>query len=993
MTAKANKRLRLIIFFIIFWLLTWSLFWLILYNSQLNENNRLSSSIYLSLLAIISLLIGGWTLFGYFFIYRWSQISIIVTELMDRNRIVYWFVWLFPAILWSLGFALFLLIAPVDGSLLDGSLIVLSIVGGALIIYLLKYHGAGEEIQNRPPTILFVISKRFSFPQRTAVNVPKNVIVLLIISGTVLFTFRHALFNPDTILFGHDVFNLHYMFESFVQETLASGRLPLWNPYIFSGSPVINHPQYLLFYPPQMFFRLLPLNLSLSWSIAFHIWLAGLGMYLLSRYLKLPWWISLICALIYMLNSGMLGRVFGGHPWLIYALAWFPFAWLFVMKALDTGKVLPTVLAVLCVALIILTGHPTFPLYILMFLGLYWLYICFMILKQNRGWRSIGILTLRFMLIMIGAIGLSAIQIIPAIPISSQVSLSSGYDFNYANFLALYFPDLLAFLIPQFYLTTGKQNIHFELVPYLGVLFVLLLPLIFAVRSQRSLVYFLGGILLFALALAFGGSLGIFSIIYSLVPPFRVARIPPRAFTLFIPAAVLLVGVGLQTIRNRLVMPHWFTICLRIYFAAAFVIFGIGFGHWLNQDNALSDRLMKETLFLLKIGLISLLLISMMIVFSNYFFKQSSLPTKIATPIILVIAGGLIGIIVVPIDAALTSRLLILASLIGIYSWLLLSFYEHSVTPFGLILLLVFILFDLGVSNTRHIYTVAPPVTYDEERVLLETVTTQSLDRIATTIGEPDQYMLGKYNHIDGYNSGILAPYEIFLRTVSATPGANRPRILTEDSQFDPRALEFLGVKYIISPQQLDNDEFQLIEQYKDNYLYENLNPLPRAFMVYNAQNSPDVEQALNVIKNEHFDYSKEVVLLEEAAIQPKPGGQADVTIDTYIPSEGHLALRVNTSSPGILVISEPYFSERQVRVNGQEVSVIRANVGFMAVALPAGNHHVELGYVPTSLYVGAAITGLTILLLIGYAILSYIRGKKGTKINFGLSENLNLLS
>ena len=65
----------------------------------------------------------------------------------------------------------------------------------------------------------------------------------------------------------------------FVAHTLASGELPLWNPYILSGYPQFADPQSATFYPIELLFALLAgARFSLDTvaaSLALHFFLAG----------------------------------------------------------------------------------------------------------------------------------------------------------------------------------------------------------------------------------------------------------------------------------------------------------------------------------------------------------------------------------------------------------------------------------------------------------------------------------------------------------------------------------------------------------------------------------------------------------------------------------------------------------------------------------------------------------------------------------------------
>ncbi len=51
--------------------------------------------------------------------------------------------------------------------------------------------------------------------------------------------------------------------------------------------------------------------------------------------------------------------------------------------------------------------------------------------------------------------------------------------------------------------------------------------------------------------------------------------------------------------------------------------------------------------------------------------------------------------------------------------------------------------------------------------------------------------------------------------------------------------------------------------------------------------------------------------------------------------------------------------------MDGVDTGILRANVAFKAVAVPAGQHLVELVYDPASFKLGAAVSGLAALAVV----------------------------
>lgn len=89
-------------------------------------------------------------------------------------------------------------------------------------------------------------------------------------------------------------------------------------------------------------------------------------------------------------------------------------------------------------------------------------------------------------------------------------------------------------------------------------------------------------------------------------------------------------------------------------------------------------------------------------------------------------------------------------------------------------------------------------------------------------------------------------------------------------------------------------------------------------------------------------------------------------TIENYRFDGDCIQMDLHTDAGGMVVITDYYSPEWRALVNGKEATVIKTNYLFMGVPIPeAGTYHVAFRYVPTSLYVYAAISG------VGFALLA----------------------
>lgn len=81
----------------------------------------------------------------------------------------------------------------------------------------------------------------------------------------------------------HQLFYWRY----FGFHTLAKGTIPLWNPYIYSGTPFVGGVQSAIFYPLNLIFLVLPVYVAINYSIILHVFLSGVFTYLYLRFIKL----------------------------------------------------------------------------------------------------------------------------------------------------------------------------------------------------------------------------------------------------------------------------------------------------------------------------------------------------------------------------------------------------------------------------------------------------------------------------------------------------------------------------------------------------------------------------------------------------------------------------------------------------------------------------------------------------------------------------------
>jgi hypothetical protein len=151
-----------------------------------------------------------------------------------------------------------------------------------------------------------------------------------------------------------------------------------------------------------------------------------------------------------------------------------------------------------------------------------------------------------------------------------------------------------------------------------------------------------------------------------------------------------------------------------------------------------------------------------------------------------------------------------------------------------------------------------------------------------------------------------------------------------------------------------------------DVKIYENLDVLPRAFVVHQARAVPDDEGVIAAMQERSFAPDEEVILISEGSALSSDGanGGDRVRIARYEPER--VTIEALLSSPGYLVLTDTYYPGWRVVVNGQPADILRADLYFRAVHLPEGEHVVEFIYDPLTFKLGSLVSVIFVLFVAG---------------------------
>jgi len=351
-----------------------------------------------------------------------------------------------------------------------------------------------------------------------------------------------------------DAREVHLTNLAFSSSIWHAGFLPLWTPYLFGGFPQIADMQVAVFYPLDFLLGLFSVftPVLLLWQIVLHFALAGFGMFLLVRYVTKNRWAGAFSGVAYMFSGFMIGH--SSHIGMLDTAAWLPVVLLLLVFGLEKESYLWAVGTGLAAGVAILAGHFQISVFMLLTLGLYFLYDLSLSWYQTRTVPVRKLLLFSCMALI--AFLIASVQLIPTLELARQSeraaislelaqteslnpqSLHALFDVNYNG--VAFGPYTGPWDRTENYLFLGITTLGFALAALLS-----------RVRRPRSggLVWFFTFLAVIALLYAFG-KFGFLQQYFYLLPIFNKMRAPSNMMILFDLSVIILAGIGFATIEQ-----------------------------------------------------------------------------------------------------------------------------------------------------------------------------------------------------------------------------------------------------------------------------------------------------------------------------------------------------------------------------------------------------------------------------------------------------------
>jgi hypothetical protein len=768
-----------------------------------------------------------------------------------------------------------------------------------------------------------------------------------------LVIFWQIVFAGRVLFWGAPLLQFVPWYEA-VRGAVQSGELPLWNPLVGAGAPLLANYQSAAFYPPNWLHLVLDPARSTSLLMIIHVLWAGLGMWLYAKMIGLHPVARLVSALSFALSGYLVSRL--GFPSIGSTFPWAPWLLLATERLLGRPGLRGAGFLGLVLGLELLAGHAQTAFYISLMLASYFVVRAWPHARPTSQGdrRSLAVVGWFGAAVLLG-IALAAVQLVPTAELQLVSQRAGGVEWDFAMTYSLWPWRVISFLAPRFFGHPATGNYwgyccnYWEDNGYIGVLGLVLglaavvswirwrlrrnrpTLLISQIPLANRIVPFFGALAFTSLLLAFGIHTPIYPAVFKYAPGFGQFQAPARLLCLWTVAMSVLAGVGTDlwrpTLGVRRLGRYVIATGLALLIAA---IAASGF---------LSDRTVTFRLGTAQLG-ISAALIGLLAVSRP---RESERPQSLrwSAAVLLFVAADLVWanwganptaepwLYTRPTESA---RRLREAAASGR------AFFpdadEYAVT------------FDDYLS----FHTFAP--TSDD--ISPNQVPTDRWFGMREAL-IPNVGILDGLPSLNNFDPLRPARYELLVDAINTASGRDGIRLL-----------EMAGVSLLVAAK---DSTLQLEEVHtnSDVGIYRIPEPLPRAYVVHQAIPVSDSASAHAAVTALQFDPHTEVVL--ETSI-PVTNSQLPMTPVALSTTRGSATMHVSLPDDGFLVLLDTYYPGWSATIDGEPVEIMPANLAFRAVSVPAGDHLVEFVYRPLAVRYGVVIS-LSAILFLGWVVIS----------------------
>jgi hypothetical protein len=711
---------------------------------------------------------------------------------------------------------------------------------------------------------------------------------------------------------------------------------PTWTRDTFGGSPYAGQIQHALYYPGNLPWAIFhnpstAIDIVLATSV---VW-CGFAMWCYCRFaLQTSYLAATFAGLAFGFGGMSLQHVTLTNQ--LQALAWMPFVLLFAHLALETKRWRHVVLTAVAIGMGLLAGHPEEWAYTVGALGLYAL--AWVLGGLRLGARALGRRALEAGARIGGAFVLFVLlfgfQLLPTLSLMGQ-GYRSGPSFREQYPMPK--ESAVNSLLPDY-----GHILYGENVAFIGVLALGLaaLGLVAGKRSPLWLRLWIIALSVFGFAMAVGNVNPLYRFLYDHVSLIRSFRVPSRYLLLpsFALAAAAALGVDALLHDHRAAL----TARLRQALAAGGVLVGLAvvaliIGDFRTVGTAPSSKKWAAAA------------VAGLLLWGVRFLRRVP-----AVPVAML----LILVAVLELNYARPS---------GEYHQVVPNVVYNDAGP---------IVKDLAEAGGRYL-TIAGAPTGPQR----ETIDTQGFSgrkgsyflvawpsRLSAV---PSLNLLDRAQTVLGRDGGLLplGTWRDFFLNAAAQGNINAGLFPVPPSKWNWNGLDLLAIQSFVTTTDLPAAEGQVLRSHgfsierTEAYIevWRRTNP-PLARVVYDVQTIPTRDARLAALPT--FPLLTKAMLNEPVSGLGRPT-TPPVVRQTKVENTT-VALDVDSSAKGLLVLADPWYPGWEATVNGKSVDVLHADVAFRGVVVPSGHSTVVFTFHDSKRSLGLVLLPLSLLGIAG---------------------------
>lgn len=719
-----------------------------------------------------------------------------------------------------------------------------------------------------------------------------------------------------------DIVSIMYPWRELSIDLVKSGQLPLWNPYILSGTTLLANFQSGALYPLNVIYFLVK-DFATGWSIQVILqpFLAAVFMYIFLRERRLTPISSVFGSLVWGFSGFFMGWL--EYNTLVQASLYLPLALYALSKGGKDRRYF--LLYTLSIALSFYAGYPQITVYII---G-----TSFLFLLLGRTKKLILFIISTFL-----AVGLASPLLVPGLE-AERLSIRGTDPVVYASNIKFIPPqNIITFIAPDYFGNPTTRNYWPKLgsydnfIVFAGIIPSFLFLSSFWIKTKKDkllkfswLVFFVGLILAFENPVSKGvGELPLPTVAGSVMGRLAVLT----SFGIALSSSIVL--EELKQKKTSLLLfrgPAIILLFLLGVYWGITLIFVTPLKSFLSSDFALFNPLSKYT--------------------------------------IQTFAGYSISIRNLLLPTALTVFSILLF-------WIFTKTERKSFKKIILVLIFALTLFDLfrfhskynSFSSRELLY---PPTPLTDFLIEAEAPFVREKGEILP----PNMWMPYKLFSPQGQDSIHSLRYNKFVNLLHG-PHLTPFGRYVEFEKYDSPLLNFLGVKYLAAVKRKNDVPdyeggpgwrfrevgFPVVFENERTILMENKNALPRIFAVKDYKIIESEEEFERLLTT--TDLSKTVLLEEKPLARPNTDNVnvSNISFKPLVTSAD-----IESGGDSLLVISQTHFPGWKAYLNGKETQLLRGNYAFIAVPVNKGSYKLEVKYEPVSFKVGLTLAGISFII------------------------------